>query len=140
VSESCHICALYADRARHIYDDGPWFAGAVADVPGWVMLGTKEHLEGTASLSAEDAAGLGPALRAVGRAVQQATGAERVHMVFLGEAARHFHLAYFPRAAGEPALFDNGRLLETVKTASDAGRAAAVTEQLRSLLAGELRP
>ena len=137
MSDNCLICAIYADRARHIYDEGPWFAAAVADVPGWVMLGTKTHLEGAWSLSAEDAAGLGPALRATARAVQQATNAERVHMVFLGEGARHFHLGFFPRAQGESPLFDNVRLHEMAETGVDAERAAALTERMRTLLAEE---
>lgn len=137
MSESCHICAAYADRERHVYDEGAWFAFESGDVPGWVMLGTKKHTEGMWSLSAEDATGLGPAIRAVGRAVKQATNAQRVHLVFLGEHALHFHLGFFPRAEGEAALLDNGPLLEAAQTRADAEQVRAVAARIRSTLAGE---
>jgi diadenosine tetraphosphate (Ap4A) HIT family hydrolase len=138
MSESCHFCAAYADRERRVYDGGAWFAFATGDVPGWVMLATKKHTEGMWSLSAEEAAGVGGAISAVGRAVKEATGAQRVHLVFLGEHALHFHLGFFPRADGESPLLDNAPLLAAAQTRVDAEQARAVAERIRSALAAEL--
>src|ERR1700755_1065705 len=67
MSDSCPICAAAADE-QHLHDDGVWFAFSPADVPGWVMLGTRAHVEGMWSLAAEQAAGLGPLVRALGPA------------------------------------------------------------------------
>lgn len=139
MSEGCHICDASADVESHVYDDGAWVAFATANVPGWVMLATKEHLEGMWSLSADDAAGLGAATRAVSQAVKQATGAHRVHLVFLGESAIHFHLGFFPRAEGEAPLFDASPLVEASKTLVDPERARATAELIRVALA-DIRP
>jgi diadenosine tetraphosphate (Ap4A) HIT family hydrolase len=139
VSDGCTICQIYASRERHVYDDGAWFAFATGDVPGWVMLASKEHAEGTWGLSAEQAAGLGPAIRAVGRAVKQATAAQRVHTVFLGEHALHFHLGFFPRADGEPPLLDNTPLVGAAQADADPERARALEERIRAMLASETR-
>jgi diadenosine tetraphosphate (Ap4A) HIT family hydrolase len=131
MNEGCHICKAFADSQQFVYDDGPWFAFA-AGAPGWVMLGTKEHREGMWSLSADDAAGLGPAIRAVGGAVKQVTNAHRVHMVFLGETGLHFHLGFFPRAAGDRALLDNAPLIEAARGQVDTDQVRVIAERIRS--------
>jgi diadenosine tetraphosphate (Ap4A) HIT family hydrolase len=99
------------------------------------MLATRDHVEGPWSLSADDAATLGPALRDVARAAKAATAAERIHVVFLGENALHVHFGFFPRASGEPALLDNGPMIEAMRTA-DANRAASIRDAVGSLLRG----
>jgi diadenosine tetraphosphate (Ap4A) HIT family hydrolase len=111
----CHVCKTLSDPQQVLYDAGPWAAFLVANVPGWVMLGTKEHVEGMWGLSDDEAAGFGPAVRTIGRAVKETTGAERVHLVYLGENALHFHVGFFPRQRGEPPLLENGRMLEELK-------------------------
>lgn len=134
MAADCHICRAVADGGSHVYDEGAWVAYAAADVPGWVMLATKEHLEGMWSLSVEQSVGLGPAIRALGRAVIETTGAQRAHLVFLGESGLHFHLGFFPRAAGEPPLLDNAPLIEAAQTAADAERARVLAQRIRSAL------
>jgi diadenosine tetraphosphate (Ap4A) HIT family hydrolase len=118
-----------------VYDEGPWFAFAAADVPGWIMLASKQHVDGMWSLSADQADKLGAAIRAVGRAVIEATGAHRAHMVYLGESGLHFHLGFFPRAADDPPLLSNAAMLEQASSGADPERARVVSDAIRTSLA-----
>jgi diadenosine tetraphosphate (Ap4A) HIT family hydrolase len=134
--DSCHVCATLkaVSSDQLVYDSGTWAAYPVADVPGWVMLAARQHVEGMWSLSPEQASGLGEAVRSIGAAVKAVTGADRVHLVFLGEASPHFHIGFFPRRTGEQALFDNARLAETAQSTVDPDRARAIGAAIRAAI------
>ena len=134
MSDACHICHAY-ENERHVYDTGPWFGWVVANVPGWVFLATKEHVEGIAALSPADAAPLGPAMQVLAAAVQAETGADRVQVVYLGENALHVHLGFFPRRPGEGPIVDNGPMLAELKERADAAAAQAFAERVRVAIA-----
>lgn len=133
----CHICATLAalPPERLVRDDGTWVVFNVADVPGWTMIAPHEHVDGIGGLSEDQAVSLGPLLREVGAAVRKATGAERVHVIYLGDSARHIHLGLFPRQAGEPGLLDNARMVAEVGERQDAARAASLTVVIRESIA-----
>jgi diadenosine tetraphosphate (Ap4A) HIT family hydrolase len=95
------------------------------------MLAAREHVEGVDGLSDEQALTLGQVARRLGRAVRHATGAERVHLVYLGDNARHVHIALFPRQAGEAGLFDNAGLVTEMGRRQDAAVAAPLTAAIR---------
>lgn len=140
MSGICHICDALHDREHHVYDEDGWFAFAAAEVPGWMMLGTKQHVEGMWSMSPAQAAALGPAVRALGQALKQATGAHRCHIVYLGESGLHCHLAFFPREHGEPALLDNKPLLAAARSNRDPERAREIAERVHLLMADSIEP
>lgn len=133
---SCHICELLTAQAaeRVVLDDEVWCAYQVADVPGWITLATRQHVDGPDALTDGQADSFGRHVRAIGAALKQATGAERVHVVYLGEAARHFHAGLFPRLAGQEPLLGNERVVAEVESAADAARAASVRVHVRELL------
>lgn len=83
-----------------VVEDDDWVGCNVGDVPGWTMLATREHVEGAHALSEAQAATLGGHVRRLGVAVTAATGADRVHVVYLGESSRHFHFGF---SLGRPA-------------------------------------
>ena len=116
-------------------DDGTWCAYQVAEVPGWIMLATREHVDGPDGLTNGQADSLGHHIRTVGAALKQTTAAERVHVVYLGEAARHFHAGFFPRVAGQEPLLGNDRVLAEVESAADPAGAATVRASVRELIA-----
>ncbi len=132
---SCHICdGIAGPRERFVYEDEHWAAYRPIDVPGWVMLATKEHVEGTWNLTDAQAADFGRIARDASAAVKKAVGADRVHLVYLGETARHFHAGLFPVAEGRESLFANDRLLAAVKDESDAAAAAEVGAAIKAAL------
>jgi diadenosine tetraphosphate (Ap4A) HIT family hydrolase len=133
---ACRICELLLSQAddRVVLDDGTWCAYQVANVPGWITLATKHHVDGPESLTDLQTESLGRHIRAIGEAVKRATGAERVHVVYLGEAARHFHAGFFPRMSEQQALLGNERLLAEVSSAADPPGAATIRTRVRDLL------
>jgi diadenosine tetraphosphate (Ap4A) HIT family hydrolase len=135
VAEGCHVCDAVGARERHLYSDATWFAFSPAEVPGWVMLATREHVQGMWDLSSEQAESLGPLVRAIGGAVVEATGAHRAHLVYLGESALHFHLMFLPRNEQEPPLLDNSPLVAAAQATGDVEAVRAVAARIRGMLA-----
>lgn len=134
---ACDICDRVAAGAHDavVYDDGTFVAYQVAEVPGWITLATRAHVDGPQHLDDAEADGLGRLIRAVASAVVAATGAERTHVVYLGEHSRHFHAGFFPRSAGEGPLLGNEPLVAALGAGADPGRAATVRAAVRELLA-----
>ena len=64
--------------------------------------------------------------------VKSETGAERIHLVYLGENALHFHMGFFPRQQGEEALFPNQGLVDHIKEHADPGAARAAADRIRA--------
>jgi diadenosine tetraphosphate (Ap4A) HIT family hydrolase len=117
------------------FDDGVWAARSLLDVPGWLFLATKDHVEFTWNLTDAQAASLGVVLRSLSGALREASGAERVHVIGLGETAPHFHLALLGRRPGEEPAFTGAPLGERASTAADPERARAITGKVREALA-----
>jgi len=135
---SCGICERLGaspDEAV-VYADEEFIAFSTADVPGWITVATRRHVEGMDGLDDAQAPRLGDALRRTMGAVRQATGAERVHAVYLGEHARHCHFWLFPRHDGQPPLFGNERLIAEIGDFADPGAAASVRAAIRDALMG----
>jgi diadenosine tetraphosphate (Ap4A) HIT family hydrolase len=133
---SCHVCEAVASPAREriVLDDGTWCAYQVAEVPGWITLATKAHVEGPHALSAEQSTTLGWHIQRLASAIRAAVDDERTHVVYLGEAARHFHLGFFPRSADQEPLLSNDRVLAELSSRADAARASAVVAAIRRAL------
>jgi diadenosine tetraphosphate (Ap4A) HIT family hydrolase len=71
-------------------------------VLGYLFVKTTRHVESLAALSREEAAALGPVLRATCRTVEEVLDAERVHVASWGEGVRHVHFHVLPRTRGMP--------------------------------------
>jgi diadenosine tetraphosphate (Ap4A) HIT family hydrolase len=136
---SCHVCEALAsaDPDGVVYEDAAWLGYQVGHVPGWITLATREHVEGMEAMTDEQADAFGHAVRTVGGAVKAATQANRVHVVYLGEAARHVHAGLFPRRADQSPLLDNAGLVAELGSAADPQRAKAVREDVRRAVAGQ---
>lgn len=133
---SCHVCEAVAsaDHERVVYDRAGWLGYQLAEVPGWITLAPRQHVEGPDGLDDEQASAFGRALRDLARAVVQVTGATRAHVVYLGETARHFHASVFPRLAGEPALFGSEQLIAEIEAGADPERAQACRAAIRAAM------
>jgi diadenosine tetraphosphate (Ap4A) HIT family hydrolase len=136
---ACHICRQVADADAEsiVLRDERWIAYNVADVPGWTMLATREHIEGARGLTEAHALPLGGHIRALGTAVADVTGADRVHVVHLGDTSKHFHIGFFPRQAGEAGLFDNNGMPAEVAERRDVPRARTTASAIRAAVKPE---
>jgi diadenosine tetraphosphate (Ap4A) HIT family hydrolase len=70
-----------------------------SSLPGWLVVIPMRHVEAIASLSADEAAELGPLLRNVSAALQAVTGCEKTYVIQFAEAKdfSHVHFHVVPR-------------------------------------------
>jgi diadenosine tetraphosphate (Ap4A) HIT family hydrolase len=133
----CLICDHFARVSADatVWSDADWIASGMSDVPGWVMVATRQHSEGSWGLSDREAATAGPVLRALSRALKEAVGAERVHLMAQGEHAVHFHYLMTARGPGDTPIFDTAELARRSPALADRAQASAAAERIRTLLA-----
>jgi diadenosine tetraphosphate (Ap4A) HIT family hydrolase len=100
-------CDVLAGRQRApggvIYENAYWMldhALSPAPLRGFLILKPTRHCEHLGELTAEEAAALGPVLRAACAALQRVTGAEKVYVISFGEVVKHIHFYLIPRLPG----------------------------------------
>jgi diadenosine tetraphosphate (Ap4A) HIT family hydrolase len=146
--DECPVCAELAGRIPApggvVYRSGWWevahHTGAYTD-PGELIVKARRHVESMSGLTAEEAASLGPVLRAAVSAIERVVRPERVYVASYGERVRHVHFFLLPRTASLPAghVFSDVyrrarsqlRQWKLARNPTPADRAAAA-ERLRS--------
>lgn len=102
--DGCTLCAS-PDEA-YLWTDRHWRLKATGEpsaCPAVVLLEPRAHAD-MADLPAEVAAGLGPVIQRVERAVSGIGGVGRVHFYRWGDGAAHLHLWFLARPLGVPEL------------------------------------
>jgi diadenosine tetraphosphate (Ap4A) HIT family hydrolase len=140
----CLACRANAGEVQPpgglIYADEHWrleHSLSPAPLAGWLVLKPLRHCEGLEELTAAEAEGLGPLLRRACSALRAVTGAEKVYVIFLGEAVAHLHLHLIPRTADHPVDLRGPRVFELLRRAAETGQgvpdaaAAAVAAAVR---------
>jgi len=106
----CSICEQVAGRVPApggpVHDDGLWLVshhtGPYAD-PGELIVKLRRHCESLSELTAEEAAALGPVLRAAVAAIERVVRPARTYVASYGERVRHVHFFLLPRTRSLPA-------------------------------------
>ena len=128
-----------------IYQDAYWrleHSLRPATLAGWLILKPLRHCEGLEELSEAEAEALGPLQRRACASLRAVTAAEKVYVIFLGEAVAHLHLHLIPRSADHPDDLRGPRVFELLRRSAEMGQgapdeaAAAIAEQVRAGLAG----
>ena len=92
---------------ERVYDDGLWRVAHSFNsaLPGWMVVIARRHLTSLAETTPEEAAALGPLLRALSNALAHVVGAQKCYVLFLAEAEGfgHVHIHVVPRRADIPA-------------------------------------
>jgi galactose-1-phosphate uridylyltransferase len=114
-------------------DLGGWAAGVLRgfEVPGWLAVFPRRHVDAVDALSDLEADGLGGALRRVTAAVRAATGCEKVYAVSFGERLPHFHVLLMAVPADLPAELRGAALIGGRDRLRDPTAAREVAERLR---------
>ena len=139
--EDCPRCSGLAEEppGGWVYEDDLW-ATAVFDhmgVPGWLMTVLKRHAEATTELTQEEAESLGPLMVKLSRAIEEATGCERVYMQMYGEHYRHWHFMLCAREEHIPAEHRVWNFSVHHSDYVDLERAHEVAGRIRAALAHE---
>lgn len=126
----CHTCEL-VDR-RDAGGAPPWDAVARyrnwdvvhafgTSLEGWMVLVVRRHVAAVADLTDEEAAELGPLVKAVSVALAAAVGCERTYVVQFAEAARHrhVHVHVIPRQPDQPPELKGPRIFGLLGVAED---------------------
>lgn len=105
-AKPCPICEIVDARREVLWEDEHFVVarhfkeGAGL---GYLFLIAKRHFQGPATMTAGEAAALGPVLRKCERALEAATGCDRVYTAALGSpAAPHLHVHMVPVFARGP--------------------------------------
>jgi diadenosine tetraphosphate (Ap4A) HIT family hydrolase len=147
-TDDCAVCAELAGKipapGGPVYRDAWWevahHTGAYTD-PGELIVKVRRHVESISRLTPEEAASIGPILRAAVAAIERVVRPERVYVASYNERVRHVHFFLLPRTSSLPAghvvsdLYRNARIRlrhwKLVRNPTTAERAATV-ERLRS--------
>ena len=109
-NDDCPVCAELAGRipapGGAVYRNAWWevahHTGAYTD-PGELIVKARRHVESMSGLTADEAASLGPVLRAAVTAIERVVRPERVYVASYGERVRHLHFFLLPRTSSLPA-------------------------------------
>jgi diadenosine tetraphosphate (Ap4A) HIT family hydrolase len=129
-----------------VYDSQQWRVAHSFNsaLPGWLVLVARRHVTSLSQLTLEEAAGLGPLLRAISQALEDVLGAAKAYVIFLAEAEgfSHLHIHLIPRAADLPADRRGPAIFTYLKQAEPAWVPAAEMDalalRLRPLIESEV--
>ena len=103
----CLSCDILAGRRAvpggPIYEDAFWVVESVVSPVVWrgfLIVKLKRHAEHLADLTPDEAAALGPVVRAACRALAEALRPARVYVASFGDGVQHVHFWVLPRPAG----------------------------------------
>ena len=110
MAERCSMCEEVAGRivppGGVVYRNEWWEVGhhpGQETDPGELIVKLRRHAESLAELTSEEAAAMGPVLRAAVAAVERVVRPERVYVASYGERLRHVHFFLLPRTTSLPA-------------------------------------
>jgi len=136
----CRLCARedegYEPPGGWVWRDKYWSVGILEglEVPGWLLVQSRPHVERLWDVDDGGPASLGPVLAATSEAVHQELGAERVYLISFNEGMTHWHMVIQARPDGvtEEAKGPNllRRASDFIDTEAAARVAAAVRERL----------
>lgn len=141
-SAGCYSCTQNArddlPPRERVYLSQHWRVAHAFDVaiPGWLVLLPRRHVTALDELTADEAAGLGPLLRALTAALHEVTGCQKTYVALFAEAEgfAHVHFHVIPREPGLPAEFRGPRVFGLLK--AEPGR--RVPEEVMDRVAAEV--
>ena len=143
MSDGCYSCrqevAERSDR-EWVWSDDRWRVAHAFDsaLRGWLVLLPRRHVEALDELTVEEAAEMGPLLRALTAALREETGCVKTYVLLLAEAEgyAHLHMHVVPRLPDQPTDRRGPRIFGYLS--AEPGDRVSVVEQDR--LARRLRP
>jgi diadenosine tetraphosphate (Ap4A) HIT family hydrolase len=131
---------------ERIFDNGRWRVAHAIDVPvsGWLVIVCRRHVTSMGDLTDEEAASLGPLLRATSRALERAFAVRKAYIAFFAEAEdfEHLHIHVLPRLRDLPEERRGPRIFLKIQDfeAIDTTEMDRVADELRPQIGQAMRP
>jgi diadenosine tetraphosphate (Ap4A) HIT family hydrolase len=143
--DGCLSCDVIAGRREApggvIFENDHWHLThqvSPVQLPGFLILQPKRHVEQIGELATEESSTMGPVLSAASQALSRLMDARKVYVTSFGSVVMHVHFYLVPLTAAIPADLNGANLLNEVFTSrwacSDA-EAADVAARVRVELA-----
>lgn len=137
----CSMCSMEAaPETTVLFRNSQWAAELPrgAEVPGWVVLRSRRHVEHLVNLDDSQLVTFGPSLRDVAAAVGAVMKTETIYVLSFGETDLHFHAVVIPRGADVPVQRRKGDILQMLPEAVDRPKAIDVLSEIRAAYLGNL--
>ena len=110
-------------------------------VEGWIVLVPRRHITTVADLSDEEAAGLGPLIKEVSRAVQHVVNCDKTYVVQFAEHPQHPHVHFhvIPRGRDLPSDQQGPQVFTRLGVSDDLAVSEARMTEVADQLDRELR-
>jgi diadenosine tetraphosphate (Ap4A) HIT family hydrolase len=107
---------------------------------GWLVLVVRRHITSVAELSAAEAAELGPLIKRVSAAVQEAVGCDKTYVAQFAEHPQHphVHVHVIPRARDLPDEQRGPRVFSRLGVPDDRAVSEARMDEIAAAIAARL--
>ncbi|MCW2780375.1 MAG: hypothetical protein JWR35_824 [Marmoricola sp.] len=135
----CLMCSLVESNGPEggwVFEEEHWLGGVLPgfEVPGWLIVTVRRHVEGAARLNDAEAESLGGMIRRVTAAINDLMGPDRVYQVAMAEGWPHWHFPLVPRPK-DVAPEDRGLpYMAAREQMIDIPEAMRIADQLRTAL------
>jgi diadenosine tetraphosphate (Ap4A) HIT family hydrolase len=137
----CPLCGLETASEEPpggwVYRDEHWSLGALPglEVPGWLILQSRRHVETLWDVAKEGANTLGSLLARTSHEIHRALEPEHVYLLAVGETMAHWHMLIAATPEGLAPELRGAHLLANAKNFLDADTAVRVAGGVRDGLA-----
>jgi diadenosine tetraphosphate (Ap4A) HIT family hydrolase len=137
----CRLCALEVATEEPlggwVYRDQHWSLGVLPglEVPGWLVLQSRPHVETLWDVVKEGTDALGTLLARTSREIQRELGSEHVYLIAFGETMAHWHMLIAATPGGLVPDLRGANLLANFQDFLDPDAAVRIAGVVRAGLA-----
>lgn len=131
---ACAVCAMeQVDEAAIVFRDDLWAAEIMpgAEVPGWIVLRARRHVELITGLDDAESDSLGRYARDLAAALTEVTGAPTTYLLAFCENHAHFHALIAARGTDVPSDRRRGDILKLLADKTDPAGAIGLIPAVR---------
>ncbi|MCW2797857.1 hypothetical protein [Nocardioides sp.] len=135
----CLMCSLVESNGPEsgwVFEEEHWLGGVLPgfEVPGWLIVTVRRHVEGPFNLNDVEAKSLGGMIRRVSGAINDLMAPDRVYQVAMSERWPHWHFPILARPKWVPPEGRGLAYMDACKDMIDVPEALRIADELRTAL------